>query len=998
MGHDVRTNLNVSLLARERSTRKWLLWVSALALALLCGFGVQTASAQLEAGSILGIVKDSTGAVIPHAQVTVTNVDTGTTAEVTTDASGNFVAPVLPLGNYRVSATAAGFKQTNVEDVVLTAAERKRVDVTLLPGAAQETVDVTSAIPLLQTASSEVGDVISETQVHDLPLNGRDVTETLGLLPSLNGANTNYFQSSIAFTVDGTDASQIDSGFAGAAYNSDQRLTRTSLDAVEEVQVQTSNFSAEYGQSNGAIFNIVTKSGTNSFHGSAFEYLRNEVADARNYFDVAPLIKPEDRLNQFGGSLGGPIKHDKLFFFGNYEGIRQLSGVTFYDVLVPTTAFRATLPAALQPIAAQLPLPNAGVTPSEPRLGFFNQTTSNRLNENSGSVKVDYQITKNDKISARWNGNQSTTLDYFGVAQGQRRDVDGFLQTSRVAYTKVFTPNVYNEASFALNRVRYIDGSADQQAVREEPVVFSIGSGGTGIGPALFDIRVGNTSFTYLDTLSVVKGKNQLKFGVQFVRNQQNKILNFQQDMLFNTLDQFAANNPFFIGTLGYPTTGIRLLYSNAFVQDDLQLTPKLTLNLGLRYTFDTAPGEAHNRLENYDPTTGALDPAGTPVTKMPKTEFAPRVGFAFRPLEGGKTVFRGGFGVFYNDINVAQAQELVDNYAGSNRILFDFQDPTLTGFPFPTTLPGIPENVYGLPKDRWKNSHAYQWNLAVQQQFGTKTSLEVAYVGNQTNDLSPAFDLNQLDLNGNRPNPDFGTINVYEPCCGANYHGIQLKFKQQPAKGLTLNVNYAYSRAMDYGGSTFGSSQFQNQNNLFAEYGPADYDVRHYIESDFAYRVPALGNIPHWIGGGWQLNGIISASSGSPYTVVCGCNSGGTGDGTGRPNLVPGVDPHTHPLNPPFGPELNLAAFSAPDFGTYGNVSRNSMYGPRTVDMSASVFKNIHLREHTILELRFEGFNIFNHPNFLNPDANINGDPNFGMSTVAGAARQLQAAARVDF
>ena len=956
-----------------------------------------TAQAQLEAGSILGVVQDSSGASVPNAEVTVLNTQTGAEAHLKSDQNGNYVAPVLQLGQYRVTAMASGFKQTVVDKITLTATERKRVDVVLQPGGAQETVTVTSEAPLLQAASSEIGDVISSKEIMNLPLNGRDITETLGLLPSTNGANTNYFQSSIAFTVDGTDASQIDSGFSGAAYNSSQRLTRASVDAVEEVQVQTSNFSAQFGSSNGAIFNIVTKSGTNHLHGSAFEYIRNEIADARNYFDAAPLVKPEDRLNQFGGTLGGPIKRDKIFFFGNYEGIRQLSGVTFYDVLVPSAAFRATLPAALQPIVAQLPLPNAGISTQEPRLGFYNETTSNQLQENSGSIKVDYEVTPTDKISARWNGNQSTTLSYFGVAQGQARSVPGLLQTARVSYTKVVNANIYNEASFALNRMRYNDLSSNNPTIRQEPFIFSIGTGGTGTGPAEFDIHVGNASFTYLDTLSVVKGRNQLKFGVQFIRDQQNKLLNFQRDMTFLTLDQFAANNPYFIATLGYPTTGIRELYANGFAQDDLQFSKRLTLNLGLRYTYDTDPGEAHNRLENYDSATGTLDPEGTPVTKMPKLEFAPRIGFAYRATDDGKTVIRAGFGTFYNDINVAQVQELVDNWAGQSRIVFDFQDPTLTGFPFPPNLANLfPPNVYGLPKNRWKNSHSYEWNLAVQRELGKHASVEVAYVGNQNDNLSPVFDLNQPDLAGNRPNPNFGTVNVYEPCCGANYHGIQVKYKQQAAKGFSWNVNYAYSRAMDYGGSTFGSSAFQNQNNLPAEYGPADYDQRNYFESDFVYEAPGIPKVPRWLGHGWQLNGIVSAASGTPYTLGTDVGTP-TGDGAERPNLVPGVNPHVSSLNPPVGPELNINAFSDPDPGTYGNVGRNSMYGPRSVTMDASVLRNFAIRDRATLQFRFEGFNIFNHPNFSTPDSNID-DPNFGMSLGAGPSRQLQAAIRVDF
>lgn len=980
--------------AYARTTLRGIFLMSFIGMLFLAG--TPRLIAQLETGSIFGVVQDPSGAAIVGAHVVVENTLTGARFEQSTDKSGNYVAPVLPLGTYRVTASMDGFNTATIAGISLSVGERKAANLRLQPGSVSETVQVTAELPQLQTGSSEVGTVISEKKVEELPSNGRSISSVLALLPGTSGASSNWFSSGIGITVDGTDASQIDSGFMGAAYNSGQRLTQTSMDAVQEVQVQTSNFSAQYGQSNGAIFNIVTKSGTNHFHGSLFEYLRNENTDARNYFNTGR--KPEDRLNQYGGSLGGPIKRNKLFFFGNYERIQQLSGITFFNVLVPTASFRATLPAVMQPYINEMPLPNAGTTSFEPRLGYYNETTNSKLTENSGSVKVDYQITDSDKLSVRWNGNGSLTFDPFGVSQGQVRYVPGLLQTARVAYTKIFTPNLYNEASIALNRMRYDDESSNIQSIREQPLVFGIGNGGTGLGPAFFDIRVANTSYTYLDTLSWVKGRHQLKFGFSIIQNQQNKELNYQQTISFNTLDQLAANNPQGLSTLGYPMTGIRIRYNNVFAQDDIQITPRFVVNAGLRYTYDTVPREAHDGQANYNPATGLLDPVGTSTMDMPMTEFAPRLGFTYRPAFLSKTVIRGAAGVFYNDMSVAQSQELKDNWAGEARSLNIIQDPTITAYPFPadSLQAGLP-NIYGLPKTGWKNTHTYQWNLAVQQELSPSTTLQLAYVGNQTVNLSPPIDINRLSLSGTRPNPNYGTITVYDPCCTANYEGLQVTLKHRMAHHLIFDVNYAWSRSMDHGDETFGPSAFQNDQNLRAEYGPADYDQRHYLEGDFIYELPSLPKAPHWLGGGWQVNGIATVHSGAPFTVICGCGLY-TNDGVGRPNAVPGVNPVPANKNVPNGPELNRAAFSQIPFGTFGDVSRNSLYGPGWVNLDSSFFKNFKLRELATLQLRVEAFNTFNHPNFSNPDANINGDPNFGRSLGASAARQLQFAARIDF
>lgn len=967
----------------------------------------RTGLAQLESGEIVGTVTDASGAVFPGAQITVENVKTGAKTTLTSGKSGTFDAPVLPPGDYRITASAAGFKTLVADNVHIHVGDRQSVDLRLEPGTVQESINVsTSAVPLIDTAKSDTGDTVTSEKVNNVPLADHSYANLLSLAPGVvnfgvlaaNGGSSNYFQSAIRIEIDGTDASQVDSDFVGPAYNSGQRLDRGSVDAVQELQIQTGNYNAEYGQSNGAIFNLVTKSGTNEFHGDAFEYFRNNILDASpDYFGHtnAPL-----HINQFGGSVGGPILKNRLFFFANYEGIQQSNPEVFDGVLDPSAAFRATVDPRLQSLLAQIPLPNGGITSFDPGLGYYNGVRTARLTENNVSFKIDDQLTNNDRLSLRWNGSPSTTLSPYGIAQGQSRDVGGLTQDGRLSYTKVLTPTLYNEASVAFNRLSYNDAAASDPTVRAEPLCFSSGDGGACFGPTTFDINVANTSYTYLDTVSWVKGKNQFKFGIQAIRNWQNKALNSQIWSSFNTQAELAADNPYSYQPIGYPMAGVRLTYWNGFAQDDVQVTNKLALNLGLRYSYDTAPTIAHNVGENWDSATNSLAPMGATTTHTPKDEFAPRVGFAYTPFDSRKTVIRGAFGVFYNDINVAQAQEFVDNYLGANSIIFNFQDPALTLIPGPSNLAstGAGHNIWGLPPN-WRNSYTYQWNFTVQQQIGQNNMLSVAYVGNSTSDLSPAIDFNQIQPNGQRLYPGYGFVNLYVPCCHANYNSLQTTFKRRMSKRLSFDVFYTWAHTLDQGNATFGSSGFQNQNNLDAEYGNADVDVRHNLTIDYVYQIPDIPKIPKVIGGGWQVSGITQARSGLPYTITCGSCTAMTGDGAIRPDLVDTTGVYTGDNGHTGNPVLNLAAFApVTGYAVYGNLGRNTQHGPSAVNFDISAGKTFNITEKSRIQFRAEFLNAFNHPNWGIPDSNISDGGNFGRVFSVDTGRNIQLVGRFEF
>jgi len=985
---------------------------------LLCFISAGLAFAQLETATIVGTVLDQSGAAIPQASVVVENQQTGAAVKLTTDSSGNYIAPVLRIGSYRVTASATGFKTSVQENIPLRVSDRVRVDVTLETGVVTEKVVVSAEAPVVDSESTTLGGVVSTQQVSELPVNGRSLTQYLVLVPgviflgpqrSMNGASQGrLFESGLKYLVDGGDSGQIDSDLGDGGYQVAARISRASVDSIAEVRVVQSSFSAEYGQSVGGVINFITKSGGNDIHGSLFHYFRNEKMDSRNYFNPPPGFKPPFRLNQFGGSISGPIIRDRMFYFANYEGIRQRLGI-FQNVLVPTAQFRNTLSPAVKAAADQLPLPNGAVSPTEPRLAFFTRGVSNALTENTGSVKLDHLATSSDRITFRHNANQSDTFTNFGVAPGNFRTVPALIWLSKLAYTKTLSPTLLNEASFAVNRWNAKNPSSDVAEVRAAPRVPSLGSGSAGIGGTTFDLLVNNTSFTFLDTLSWVKGKHQLKAGGQIVRNRANKASLRQVTITFNTLDQFVANAPFAISAAGRPRMGLRNTYYNFFLQDDIQVSRRLTVNAGIRYQYDTVPRESHDRIANFDPVTGRLDAPGTDIFKAPRNNWGPRLGLAYSLSDSKKTVLRMGYGVFHSSLIAAQAQDLPAGVPGVNlnNIVVAGQGIPITAFPTTDVSAFAGTASYWSMDKNWKTAATQSWNFNIQQALGDATVLQVGYVGNHATHLVPYRNLNAFDpALGRRPFADrgfLGDIQQFWGCCDSNYNAMQVSLKRRHTKGLTFNVNYSWAHSLDQGGLTFGA-QAQDFTNYRSEYSHSDYDARHNLQFDYTYEVPKIPMLPSVAGAGWQINGITVLRSGLPVTVVCGCDSNRNGIANERANLVPGVDPYPAQKDMPRR-QFNIAAFTAPAPGTVGNTARNILRGPAALNTDFSLFKNFRLREKHTLQFRAEVFNLFNTPQFGQPGANLLAPATFGqsLSTIGtiggfGSNRQVQLALRLNF
>lgn len=970
--------------------------------------------AQTVNGTILGHVTDASGFAVQGANVAILNTGTGLNESLTTDKSGSFISPTLPLGTYEVTVSAKGFETQVKSGLVLNVADRMQLLYTLKPGNVSTTVKVTTHAPLIETASTTLGAVISSQQVASLPVNGRSVTDLLILVPgvsmlgganqqSVGGVGTFSNEGGVHFLVDGGDASRVDYDDLTNQYGSSAgRISRVSMDAVQEFRVSTDLYSAEYGATQGGSVNLITKSGTNDMHGSLFEYFRNNIFDARDYFDAPPTNQPAYRLNQFGGSVGGPVIHNRMFYFGDYEGVRQRTG-NILRAIVPTAAARAAAVPVIQTELAQLPLPNGPIT-SDPNFGNYTIGVTNPLTENTYMGKIDYMMSNVNHLSGRINVNKNLTDTYTGVATGQIQSAPGIMVLAMLDDTYTITPKLLNDATFNYNRFHVDPLSSPDENIRNEPIV-NYGEG-AGTGPGLFNILIANNSFTYQDIVTWVHNHQQIKFGGNIIRNQVNKELGFQMIATFQTFAQAQQNQAFQDSTLGFPRFGLRNTYYDMFFQDDYQLRPRLTLNLGLRYQYDTTFQEAHGKITNFDFSTDALTPIGDNGLDFQKLNFAPRIGIAYSMNSAGTTVLRAGFGIFYTDQNAGNdGQGLPSNVPGNGftASVSYKQVPGLVGLPFPDLSSfGVPSTSFSAIQRNLATPYSEKWSLNIQQALGQSAMLQVGYSGNHGVHLFESIDANRFFPGTNvRPLPQYGSISTLYTGGFSNYDALQAIFKKRWNNGMAFHANYTWSHTLDDTPTVFSS--IQDDHNPQLDYSNTDFDVRHNFEADVSYQIPAAPRIPKIIGSGWQFNDITQIRSGFYYSVSCGCDPLSVGQLNGLADSVPGVNRRPTDYNIPFN-QLNPAAFVAP-VGHIGNSGRNSNKGPAAMDFDMSAFKTFTIVGQQKLEFRAEAFNIFNHPQFSSPGAALNNLPQFGQSlstitTDVGfhTSRQLQFALRYFF
>jgi hypothetical protein len=958
--------------------------------------------AQFDTGTINGRVTDVSGAVVANAAITVENVGTGIPKNFVTDQNGNFVASSLPYGTYVVTTRASGFAENKSQPVVLNVGSTVQLNLTVAVAASQESVQVNGTATTVDTSSSVSGTTLDTNQVANLPINGRDVSEFLEVSPGSVGS-TGFFQGSVNgmeniftglnITLDGQSAMRGDiNGFLNTEGQETARITRASVDSIQEIDYANSGYTAETGHSLGPQMNVITKSGTNAYHASLYEYFRNDALDAKDYFATAsePL-----RLNQFGGNLGGAIVKNKLFFFVNYEGDR--THVTLINALNHTlsAAARSQFVASMQPVLAQfaplpagctaIPAPASCVYPGfpdpNPALGsdmvYDPAVLPNILREDTGSVRVDYNVSDKDRVFFRYNINDSLTNYTYGLNQGQLSPQALRTQYAKVDETHTFSSTLLNQFSVGINRF-YSDTNSNT------PLPLAGFNGfftdlGSLPGPNSFNQITPFADLEIFDNVSKTIGRHTLKFGPQIRINRNNEWLRPQQTYDFASISNLVDNVPFVLQKIGYPGfVGNRNSNWDFYIQDDWKVNNKLALNLGLRYDYNTVWTTGANQGQNFDVATQALLPLNQKAYSAPKGDLAPRVGFSFDPTGKRKTVFHAYYGRFYNPMHFNFASTTnVPALSSYNVNLFQ----AVITYPSPNPpLPPGTQNVNAFPQHP-KDQVAANWLFNIQQEVAPGTILTVGYVANSVQHMQAGVDFGALNANPAnvftqaRPYSGFANENILSDGLGSHYNSLQVKLDRKVGK-LNLEANYTWSHEIDDMINVF-SPGFEDPYTPAFDRGSGDWDVRHNLTSSVVYSLPDLKGSNSFVEkalGGWQTSGILQTRSGLPtnITVVSGFfgNPLRPDYVSGQPLFVPG---HSWPNS-----SYNINAFAIePTYdgtpgNTIGTVGRNALRGPAYFQFDLSGMKNFSITERVTMQFRADIFNLFNHPNFTNPDGGI--------------------------
>ncbi len=1065
-------------------------------LLLAASFG----SAQTFRGTILGTVTDTSGAVISGATVKAHNVDTGLERTTQTSADGTYNLPELPIGKYDVTISQSGFDTVVNKAIAVNVATQSRVDAVLKPGQVAQQVEVTGEVPQVDTTNDELGGIITAKTIESVPINGRDYTKLIYLNPGVAGSPDQISDSPGSFGEFSMNGSRgrsnnylLDGSDMNDGYRNDPAINEAGvfgdpatilpIDAIAELHV-LSNYEAEYGRNSGAVVNIVTKSGTNNWHGSLMEYWRSGELGARNYFNLDSQPKNPFLNNQFGGALGGPIVKDKAFFFVDYEGQREsgaqagLSCVPDQAAINQAMAIAATNGVPLsQPVLSLLarnpwPTPNIGgatanvdgtCNPPSPGAAADNLATSTRFSNNVDSVigKLDYNPSTNNNITGRYyfgNSNQSFPFAQLagGLLPGFNTVTPTRVQLASMSWVKVINTSQVNEARFGWNRFAEGFFPEDQDF---NPATIGLDTGVSSFNYGLPLIAVGSfaklgatasvprdrvdTNWQFIDNYSWKIGRHDLKFGYEFRRTSINIVQdsNFRGKLSFTDLTSFLEGLPSG-GSQAAGYTG-RDEYQNShglFIQDGFRWTSRLTVNLGLRWDYFGVAGEKNNLFYQLTPANGGTlvqvgGPGGPSQLYNPDWKnFAPRVSFAWGMTGKGTTVFRAGYGIFYD----AFSQDMFLGHIPYNCTFCP--GPAYTGvgaapitFFTATTGPitaGAPVYVNGSPLSSFfgvdpniRTPYVQNWNVNIQQAFGNKATLELGYVGSKGTRLFRFRDINQpsqaqitaadtaacvapyvypncpipgFDYASNVPRTaysNFFYVNQEESSAFSIYNALQATFRTNAWHGISTQANFTWSHSIDNASDLEdfipNASQPNNSLDPDAERGNSNFDIRRRFSQYLLYQFPSWAGSLSKLKNGWGIDGTLTLQDGQPFTLNYNFEGdySGSGEGFDRPDIVGPIQYGAAPAT-----FLNLANFAVPcTFGNttaitsngdsncltgtrhFGDLPRNFLIGPPFKEFNLSIFKDTKITERANLQLRAEFFNVLNHPNFANPEL-----PNF--------------------
>jgi hypothetical protein len=975
--------------------------------------------AQSTNASLAGRITDPANALIVDAKVVAISDDTNLRYEDVTNGSGEYHLANLPPTSYRLEIQKSGFKKLIKPEVILHVQDALRVDLQMTLGDVSETVTVESGAPLVNTESAAVSTVINRTFVENVPLNGRSFQTLIELAPgvvvtpstfndqgqfSVNGqrADANYF------TVDGVSANFGVTGFIAMMQSASGALpalsasggtnSLVSVDAMQEFRIQTSSFAPEFGRTPGGQISIATRSGTNVYHGTLFEYFRNDVLDARDWFvNLNGLPKPAERLNDFGGVLGGPIFKDRTFFFFSYEGqrLRQPSSL---QTTVPDSQSRQQAPVAIRPYLNAFPVANGPALAAG--VAQFNAGFSNPSSLDAYSIRIDHSLGPKLNFFGRYNYSPSS-LDQRGPVFSSGRvlsvtnSLSSTVHTGTAGFTQMISPEISNEvrANYSNHRVDIKFVMDDFGGAEPLPDSFLFPSVITSDNGTFLFIILGVGQYVQgkqgtdeqrqvnlIDNLSVTKGSHQMKFGVDY-----RWLAPFSSPAAYHQFAAFSGVSGALSGTAllaqssSFQTNALLSQNLSLFGQDTWKITPRLRVTYGLRWDINPALRGKNRDNDPFtvvglnNPATIALAPRGTPLYETTYGNIAPRIGLAYQ-LDGIRNwgaVLRAGFGVFY---------DLGQGSLGGVSSFFPYiADKNFSSSPFPlnaqdaappalTTNPPVGQMLVADP--HLKLPRSYQWNVAFEQSIGNNQTLSATYVGATGRELLRVTNLFNV-------NPNFEFIALTDNSATSDYHALQLKFQRRLSRGLQALASYSWSHSIDIASTDAIATNVNTPGQITdanIDRGNSNFDIRHAFTAGITYELPSVLR-------GWSIDSFIFARSAPPVNVVGGSFFAAGTQLAPRPNLNPGVPLEIHGSQFPGGKIFNRAAFTAAPAGTQGNFGRNVLRGFGAWQADVGVQRQFRLTERLGLRFRAEFFNIFNHPNFGSP-TNVLTSPLFGRST----------------
>ena len=1001
--------------------------VGAHSLAFLVAAGLASSAwAQSTMGTIVGVVTDSTGGVLPGVTVTIKSQETGFTRIAVTDERGRYREGQLPVGRYEITADLSGFQPQLRRNQEVTVGGEQVSNFSLAVGGIQEALEVTGEAPIVQTTSAEVSALVDAQMLRSLPLNARDIQQLAVLQPGVQ--QNNYHNFGTQMVVSGTRPEHnryllngVDMTFTFTTAPVSAAGVIMGVEAVQEFKLLTSDYSAAYGEKAGGVMNTVTKSGGNEFHGSGYEFFRNDAFDARNFFDRG-AIPPFDR-HQYGASLGGPIQRGKTFFFTNFESFRQRLGLSNLAIVPDQRARLGFLPdpanpgqeifvgvaREVSPYLALIPAPN-GRTFGDGTAQFFSNPPQ-KVDENFWTIRVDRTLTSKDNLSGVYTGDWSeeftpTQNPNFADARNYNRQIasvenvhtfgSNFLNTTRVGLNKswyffrtdttvdvdralYFVPDPFyaptDKGQFGLITISGLKGLAET-------------STGVNITPRWFNYWMSslNSDFNYNH------GAHSFGFGVSYKRTLDNAVVanpNSRGSFNFLGLRSFLEGRP---ATFAVYVPGESQLERDwrhhlvgTYIEDHIRMNPRLTLNLGARYEVLFGPSEKNGLISNL--RGGVLDgnpTVGEPYFKQPRNLIAPRLGINWDPFGNGRTSVRAGGGIFYDQINNWYYFLLAPGNAPFAR------NVTVANPPFPNALAVIPPTSprdFGAIEYEPRPPTKYSYNVTLQREIGKRTSAMVAYVGSQSRHLGRGQNENLFYpqiVDGqyfwpagltDRPNPAFRSINRIQFDATSSYNSFQTTVERRVGAGFAFRTNYTFARCEDDlsdefgGGALNGGASLQYVRDRTSSRGPCSFNNDHSLNLTTTLDLPG-NNLAGWrraVLGGWQWSTITTAQSGVPFELSLGFHNsrqGELGAGPDRPDQVPGCDPIIGTPERYFDP----TCFTIPAPGFLGNQKSRSLRGPTLFVTDWAVAKNVQMTSGRRVELRLETFNVLNRANFSVP------------------------------